>query len=170
MSDYNDADMLGAILAIYAGLLVFYVLLFVAVYVVMALALSSFFRKVGVEPWIAWVPVYNNWKWLEVGGFQGWLALLAFVPFGSYVTWVFLYMGMYRTGLAFRKDGSFVVLGIFLPVVWAFILGGKSEVYQPELLAAHGYPPPIAGFGSLPYDQRASYQPPHQGQQPYTGL
>lgn len=170
MSDYSDVNdsTVAAIIAIYAGFLIFYLVALVAAYVLMALALSSFFRKVGVEPWIAWVPVYNNWKWLEVGGFQGWLSLLTFVPFGGYVTWVFLYIGMYRTGLAFRKDGAFVVLGIFLPFVWAFMLGSKNEVYQPELLAAHGYPPPIAGFGSVPFEQRGSYQPPQQGEQPYT--
>ena len=81
MSDYSDPGY-AAILAIYAGFLVFYLLIVAAVYVLVALALSSFFRKVGVEPWIAWVPVYNYWKWLEVGGFRGWLALLAFVRVG----------------------------------------------------------------------------------------
>ena len=121
-----------------------------AYYVVMSLALSSFFHKVGVESWIAWVPFYSIWKWLEVGGQKGIWSLLALIPYGGIVTSVFLCIGMYRTGIAFRKDVGFLVLGIFLPFVWAFILGGRNEVYQPELLAQAGYPPPLAGYGSAP--------------------
>jgi len=141
---------IGIILLIYVVAAVFALLVFVAVYVVTALALMQFFRKVGVEPWIAWVPVYAHWKWLEVGGQPGALSLLVLVPYAGIVTSVFLAIGMYRTGIAFRKDPSWVVLGIFLPWVWLFLLGRQSEVYQPELITAAGYPPPRAGYGSVP--------------------
>jgi hypothetical protein len=162
--NYGSGAVLGTILAIYVAILIFSLLIAVAYYVVMAIALSTFFRKVGVEGWIAWVPIYSTWKWLEVGGHQGWLSLLTLVPGGSYVTAVFLYIGMYRTGRAFGKEGSFVVLGIFLPFVWAFILGGKnSGEYHPEWFAAYGWPPPFAGYGSVP----AAARPPGGYQQPY---
>jgi hypothetical protein len=146
--DYDYYDYSGpvfAILAVFYGVMILFL---IAYYVVLAIALMSFFRKVGVEPWIAWVPIYNNWKWLEVGGQQGWLALLALIPYGGVVSAVFLYIGMYRTGRAFGKDGAFLVLGIFLPFVWAFILGGAKEVYRPETFASYGWPPPLAGYGS----------------------
>ena len=129
----------------YLAMVMFIVL---ATYVVMALSLMSFFRKVGVEPWIAWVPIYSTWKWLEVGGQRGELALFSLIPYGSIATSVFLYIGMYRTGIAFRRDTSFLVLGIFLPFVWAFILGGRESVYEPQRIAAAGYPPPLAGYGA----------------------
>ena len=128
----------------------FTLLVVVAVYVVTAIALMQFFRKVGVEPWIAWVPFYNTWKWLEVGGQPGWIALLSLIPYGSIATVVFLAIGMYRTGIAFRKDSSWVVLGIFLPFVWCFLLARDVEVYDPRLIVAAGYPPPLAGTGSAP--------------------
>lgn len=160
---------MAAFFAIYFG---FIFLIIVGSYLLTALSLSSFFKKVGVESWIAWVPIYQYWKWLEVGGQKGWLSLLMLVPYANYVAAVFLYIGMYRTGRAFGKDGGFLVLGIFLPFVWAFILGGRnSGEYHPEWFAAYGWPPPIAGYGSLPEDQR---QPPefykqqaYQAQQQY---
>lgn len=171
MSDYDAYAASSAIVLITFIITMVFV---VGFYALTAVALMSFFRKVGVEPWIAWVPVYNNWKWLEVGGFQGWISLLGLIYGGSIVTSIFLYIGMYRTGLAFRKDGGFLVLGIFFPFIWAFILGGKTTVYEPQLITAAGYPPPIAGFGSLPYKDRAQYgfgQPASsfgdQPQQPY---
>lgn len=136
--------------AIYAAFILFVLLLSLASYVVLGFTLGSFFRKVGVESWIAWVPFYNRWKWLEVGGQPGWIALLTLVPGGSYVTLVFSAIGGYRTGIAFRKDGSWVVLALFLPWVWTYLLGRESEVYDPALIVAAGYPPPLAGYGSVP--------------------
>lgn len=145
----NDFGTVAAFFAIFGLIFVFVFLFAIAAYVVMALALWTFFRKVGVKPWIAWVPFYNTWTWLEVGGQRGWIALLSIIPYGNIVTAVFLYIGMYRTGFAFRKPPAFVVLGIFLPFVWAFILGSRSEQYQPELMTAAGFPPPLAGYGSV---------------------
>jgi hypothetical protein len=151
MSDGSNAGpFIAAILAVYLVFIAFVVAIAVVSYVLLGLTLSRFFRKVGVEPWIAWVPYYNHWKWLEVGGHQGWIALLSLVPYGSYVTLVFLAIGNYRTGIAFRKDGSWVVLGIFLPWVWCYLLGRDTEVYEPQLITAAGYPPPLAGFGAVP--------------------
>ena len=147
-NDYGYGATAATILAVYAITLIFMLIVAAGFYVLMSLALSSFFKKVGVEGWIAWVPIYNNWKWLEVGGQPGWLALLAFVPFGSYVTLVFMYIGMYRTGKAFGKDTGFLVLGILLPWVWLFILGFGRDEYRPELIAAAGLPGPLEGRGA----------------------
>ena len=153
--DYDGTGaLIAVILALYAAFsvifLVAYLVIIVAYFVVMGFAYMSFFRKVGVEPWIGWVPVYNTWKWLEVGGQQGWFSLLVFVPFGSYVYLAFHGIGMYRTGKVFGKDGAWVVLGLFLPFVWLFLLGRERELYRPEWNANFGWPPPLAGHGSAP--------------------
>ena len=61
--DPADSGQILAIIAIVYGVAILVSLLFlVAYYIVMALALSKFFRKVGVESWIAWIPVYSSWK------------------------------------------------------------------------------------------------------------
>ena len=147
MSHDNDSTY-ALIAVIYAITLGVCLLIAIAFYIVQAIALSRFFKKVGVEPWIGWVPIYGYWKWLEVGGQNGALSLLFLVPYAGIVASVFLYIGMYRTGIAFRKDSAFLVLGIFLPFVWCFMLSGANQVYQPELITAAGYPPPRAGYGS----------------------
>ena len=161
----DSSDIVAFIFVIYGVIFLFMFLFLIAYYIVMSIALSRFFKKVGVEPWIAWVPYYNTWKWLEVGGHPGWLALLSLAG-GGIVASIFLYIGMYRTGIAFRKDTGFLVLGIFLPFVWAFLLGRDEEQYHPEWITAAGYPPPLAGYGSMP---RQAYQPPppYQAPPPY---
>ncbi|MCU1469087.1 MAG: hypothetical protein JWQ39_236 [Glaciihabitans sp.] len=141
--------LIGAIVLVYVTV-VFVIV--VAVYVLNGFAFMRLFRKVGIEPWAAWVPIFINWRILELGGQQGWLSLLALVSPGAIVTAVFEAVGAYRTGLAFRKPGGFVVLFIFFPFVWAFILGADNEVYDPDLIRQAGYGPPLAGYGSLAYD------------------
>jgi hypothetical protein len=150
-NDYGDSTaFLGIFFLVYGIILLFSALILVAYYVVMAIALSRLFRKTGIEGWIAWVPIYSTWKWLELGGQQGWLSLLSLVSPGGIVTSVFLYIGMHRTNVAFRKDVGFLILGIFLPFVWAFILSSDKEEYHPEYITMSGYPPPLAGYGSVP--------------------
>ncbi|TAJ49525.1 MAG: hypothetical protein EPO52_04450 [Herbiconiux sp.] len=127
------------------------ILVIAASWVVMGFALMSLYRKVGVKPWIAWVPYYRTWVWLKLGGQPGWLALLSLLGLG-FVASIFLIIGMSRIGQSFRKDAGFLVLGIFLPYVWAFILGGRTSVYEPGLLAWYGQPAPLVGYGSVVAD------------------
>jgi hypothetical protein len=156
--DYDDGStaLISAIIIGYLLFLGFLFLLLAAWYIVTAIAYAKLFRKVGIEGWIAWVPYYNTWKALELGGQPGWLSLLSLVG-GGVITSVFLYIGMWRTGIAFRKDAGFLVLGIFLPFVWAFLLARPQEEYHPEYITAAGYAAPLAGYGSLP---RPGYTPP----------
>lgn len=133
--------------AVLFGSFAFVAMVLLAVWVLMGFSLMVLFRKVGVKPWIAWVPFYRTWVWLELGGQPGWLAVLSAVGLGT-VTSIFLYLGMWRTGLAFRRDAGFFVLGIFFPFVWAFGLGAASSVYEPGLLAWYRLPAPTVGYGS----------------------
>jgi hypothetical protein len=144
----DDAELLGLVLGIYA--VVFTIaLVFAAIhYVVLAIGLSAVFRKAGVEPWKAWVPFYNTFVWLQLGGQSGHWLWLSFVG-GSIVTSVFLYIGMFRTGIAFGKSTGFLVLGIFLPFVWALILGFGKDEYHPERITAAGYDGPLVGYGAV---------------------
>ncbi|WP_066038864.1 DUF5684 domain-containing protein [Herbiconiux solani] len=148
----SDSASSEAALAIFVTVMVVVygltLLLVIATWVVMAFALMALFRKVGVKPWVAWVPYYRTWVWLQLGGQPGWIALAPLVGLGIATT-VFLIIAIQRISVAFRRDTGFVVLGVFLPFAWAFILGGRDSVYEPGLLAWRGYPPPLVGYGSV---------------------
>ncbi|TPW73761.1 DUF5684 domain-containing protein [Schumannella sp. 10F1B-5-1] len=148
-SPYSD-EFWQAFIAGFAIVYGLMLLIIVALWIVTAIAMMGFFRKVGVEPWKAWIPILNQWTFLEVGGHSGALALLSLVPFGSYVVLVFQAIGMHRTGIAFGKDVGFLVLGIFLPFVWMFLLARQQEVYDLNRLAWAGQPMPRAGYGAVP--------------------
>ncbi|WP_022883558.1 DUF5684 domain-containing protein [Glaciibacter superstes] len=136
--------------AIFVATMVFTLAMLVVAYVVTAIALSFFFTRVGVEPWKAWVPVYGYYIWLLIGGVPGYWAFFSIIPYVNVVTSVFLYIGMYRSNIAFGKSTGFFVLGIFLPLVWLFMLGCGSAPYRPDLISRAGYAGPWAGHGAYP--------------------
>lgn len=90
----------------------------VGVYIFFAICLMKIFKKAGVKPWIAWVPFYNNWKLLEIGGQQGFWAVLAIIPIVSIASAIFVYISMFNIGKKLGKGGEFILWGIFLPYVW----------------------------------------------------
>ncbi len=149
--DPNDLgnDTAAGVLVILLVYGIFIAVVLLINYVLTGITLSMFFRKVGVTPGLAWVPVYNHWKWLEVGGQPGALSLLQLVPGAAIVSSIFLYIGMHRSGIAFGKGTEWIILGIFLPWLWCILLSQPAEQYHPERLAAAGYPPPLAGIGSV---------------------
>ena len=116
-SQLTDADV-AAVIAVMAAVLMFSLFLGVITYIISAIFLGKIFKKAGVEGYIAWIPFYNTWKLLEIGGQPGYWAVLAIIPFVNYASAVFMYIAMYHIGLKLGKSGAFVVLAIFLPLVW----------------------------------------------------
>jgi hypothetical protein len=154
---YGDGGSIFAIILTFYLVAIGLALLCAAiVYVLNGFAFMKLFRKVGIEPWAAWVPYFNIWRILELGGQYGWFSLFTLVSPGAIVTVVFECIAAHRVGLAFRKSGSWVVLFIFLPFVWAWLLAADNEIYEPNLVAQHGYGPPLVGYGSA----RGPYIPP----------
>ena len=115
----SNAHVDPAVLIGFALFVVFFSLIAgAALYIIVALCLARIFKKAGVEPWIAWVPIYNGWKMLEIGGQQGYWAVLAIFPVISIVSAVYIYIAMYHIGKKLGKDATFVLVGICLPIVW----------------------------------------------------
>lgn len=105
-------------------------------YVIGAIFMGMIFKKAGIPAWKAWVPVYNSWVFLELGGQKGWWVLLSLIPFLNfvtvYVTIVFMCIAAYRIGLNFGKEGWFVVLYILFGPVWLIWLAvDKTAVWNP---------------------------------------
>lgn len=111
--------------------LIMFGLFFVVVaYVVNAFLLSRIFKKAGVEQWKAWVPVYNTWVMYELGDQKGFWAVFMFIPVVNIVAAVFMYIAMYNIGMKLGKEGAFVLLAIFLPLVWLIWLAVDSSTWK----------------------------------------
>jgi hypothetical protein len=99
-------------------------------YVVSSLLLGRIFKKAGIETWKAWVPIYNNWTLLEMGEQKGYWAVLALIPVINIIAAVFMIIAMYNIGLKFSKEGAFVLLAIFLPIVWLIWLAVDDSKWK----------------------------------------
>jgi hypothetical protein len=147
----NATDVSGAVLGVLLSLL-----LVAALYLWVALALSAVFRKSGIEPWKAWVPVLNTVVLLQLAGLSPWLVVLAFVPIVQIAFIVVFAMAIYRLNIAFGFGIGMTVLGVLLFPVWATIVGFGSARWvgrEPDVPAAH-----VSRAGSGP--RRSSDTPP----------
>ena len=130
MYDYNypaspaptDAEIAAGV-AIAGVAFLFFIIFTVISYAIFAFLLGRIFKKAGVPQWIAWVPIYNYWKMLEIGNQQGFWAVLALIPFVNIVSLIFMYIAMYHIGKKLGKDDWFILLAIFIPIVWLIWLG-----------------------------------------------
>lgn len=134
-STYNTTTQLSstdaaAAGAAFAAMMVFVLIATVISYVIGALLLSRIFKKAGVEPWKAWVPIYNTWVMLELGDQKGYWAVLMLIPVVNLVAFVFLIIAEYHIGLKLGKEGPFVLLAIFLPIVWLIWLAVDKSTWQ----------------------------------------
>lgn len=125
------------------------VVLWVVLYVWMALALSALFRKAGEDAWKGWVPFVNLATVLKLGGFSPWLVLLTLVPPLGLAVYVLIVIAAHRINLAFGYRGGMTVLAALLFVVWASVLGFGSARWiaasapseRAEPMAAGGWVP-----------------------------
>lgn len=76
------------------------------------------------------------WKLLEIGGQQGFWAILSVIPIINIVSAVFMYIAMYHIGLRLGKSGVWVVLAIFCGVVWMAILAFDSSKWSKKKITA----------------------------------
>jgi hypothetical protein len=114
-------------------IIVFYIVTLAVAYVLNGIFLGRIFKKAGVASWAAWVPFYSNWKLLEIGGQQGFWAILVIVPIVSIVSLVFTLVAEYNVGLKLGKSSAFVLLAIFLPLVWLIWLAVDKSVWNESL-------------------------------------
>lgn len=149
MNDYGNGYDNGAgfgFLFVFIGIAIYLVVL-VGVYVLFAWMLSRVFQKAGVERWKAWVPIYNTWVLLEMGGQMGWISILGFIPVVNIVAVIFLCIAIYHLNAGFGKPGAgWLVLFIFLPLVWLIVQAFDSSYWDPRRMQV----PPIFG-ANVPY-------------------
>ena len=98
------------------------------VWAIMAVAGWKIFEKAGVEGWKALIPFYNNYLFLEIGGYNGWLFVLIFVPYvGSLVVAILMALGLAKN---FGKSVMFAIFGLLIfSIVGYLMLAFGSDKY-----------------------------------------
>lgn len=118
--------------AVIGAVAMFLILFTIASYALGAFLLGRVFKKAGIPQWVAWVPVYNTWKLLEIGNQRGFWAIVGLVPFIGIIALIYLYIAMYHVGKKLGKEGWFVLLAIFIPIAWMIWLGFDDSKWPTE--------------------------------------
>ncbi|MFT4137117.1 DUF5684 domain-containing protein [Microbacterium sp.] len=123
----------------------------IVLYVWTALALAAVFRKLGEEPWRAWVPVLAPATVLAWGGFSPWLILLGLVPgVGSLVVLVLQTIAVHRLNPGFGHGAAMTALSVVAFPVWASVLGFGSSRWlgrRPPTVPVPRAGVPVSGAG-----------------------
>lgn len=107
--------------------------LVIAMYVIMALALSTIGKKVGAtEPsWMAWVPLLNIYYMVRVAGEEAWKLILLFVPVVNFLYGIYLWMKISeRRGFA-SWYGILMILPVLNFVMPLYLAYGEPKGAAP---------------------------------------
>ena len=106
------------------------VILYLAIVVLMIIALWKVFVKADKPGWAVLIPIYNIIVMLEiVGKPTWWIIIMLLVPF---VNIIFMIWMINLLSLSFGKDVGFTIGLILLPFIFFPVLGfGKAEYKGP---------------------------------------
>ena len=122
-----------------SGSAALWVTYFVVIFVVSIIPMWVIFKKAGVEPWKAIIPIYSTYVLLKIVGRPGWWLLLLLIPFVNIVIYIIVLNDL---SLSFGKTVGFTVGLIFLSWIFLMILAfGKATYLGP------GGPQGGAGLG-----------------------
>jgi hypothetical protein len=113
----GDLSIIGPLLGLFAGLIIFVIVLLLALYVYWALAFMTIARKLKYDkPWLAWIPIANFFL-LPILAKKKWTwGFMFFVPIAGFVfmiiwTWKIYERRNYPGAL------SLIYLGTLIPIV-----------------------------------------------------
>jgi len=123
-----DAGNTAGALAMGAGMMVFYLIL----YLFFSFCMYKIFQKAGREDaWAAFIPIYNYIVLLDILKKPVWWIILLLIPF---VNIIFAIILMHRLSTFFGKDILMTILLIFLPFIGLPILAFGDSAYNPNAL------------------------------------
>lgn len=129
----GSSDSAAALAGVGIAFFMFSLLFGIAAYVIASLSLMKIFKKAGLQDaWAAWIPFYNTWRMLEIGGQQGFWSVLMVIPVVNVVSAVFVFIAAYNIGLKLGKSGAFVLLAIFLSFVWYIWLAFDKSTWNED--------------------------------------
>lgn len=118
------------------GVIMVYLVIILAIYVVQIIAMWKLFNKAGEKGWKSIIPIYNLVVLFKISGLSPWL-ILAFlatiIPFVGVIVIIALNAVLsYKLAKSFGKDGGWAVGLYFLaPIFYMILAFGKSEYIGP---------------------------------------
>ena len=100
---------------------------YIAIYVLIVAGWWMMFTKAGEAGWKAIIPIWNILVLLRIVGREAWWIILFLIPIVSFVIWIIVALDLAKS---FGRGTGFAVGLIFLPMIFAPILGFGSDTYR----------------------------------------
>ncbi len=134
MDSMAASGAMAGLFAMIMGMMVFFVVIAIALYIYMGLTVMKTAKRLNVEPaWLAWIPIANLYLILKMGKQPSWTMLLllsGLIPYigiiGSIAFMVFMILAMWKICEARQRPGWWAIITI-VPVVggiWSLIMWG----------------------------------------------
>lgn len=146
-------------------MLLIFLAVFVVAYIILSIFRQKIFQKAGVKGWKAWVPFYNSYVLLQLGGQKGWWIFFALFPPTAMLTTVFMYIAEYHIQRKLGKSEVYLVLAILLQPVWLGILAFDKSTWDDTKGAKRldtqdqNQLTPVVGQPAAPMSPRAPVEP-----------
>jgi len=106
----------------------FFVIFLIALYIYMALALSSIAKRTNTkDPWLAWIPIANIYLATQIAKVSGWFTLAILLPFipviGSIASIAILAWIWWKIAEIRKRPGWWGILIAIIPVVNLVLIG-----------------------------------------------
>ena len=102
-------------------------IIYLAIIVLVVAGWWRMFTKAGEDGWKAIIPIYDFLVLLKIIGREWWWLLLSLIPIVNIVVWVVVSLDLAKS---FGRGVGFAIGLIFLPFIFAPILGFGSATYQ----------------------------------------
>ena len=94
-AQYSDRERAAAGIAILGGMLIFFLIFGLAMYVYTSLALQTIAKKTNTDnPWMAWIPIINIILMLNIAKKPLWWIILCFIPLVNIVIMIIVWMAI----------------------------------------------------------------------------
>ena len=118
----------GGLAATLGAFSIFFVILVIAIYVYMALALMTIAKKTNTEnAWLAWIPIANIYLMTQVAGVPGWVTLaiiLPVIPFIGALAFMVVFAWMWwKISEVRKRPGWWGILIAVVPIVNFVLIG-----------------------------------------------
>jgi hypothetical protein len=108
------------------GIGVFGMIIYLAIAILLIIAIWKIFEKAGLPGWGAIIPIYNAYLLLKVAKRPGWWLLLYFIPFVNLIIAIIVIFDIAKN---FGKSTAFGFGLLFLSIIFYPILAFGSAEY-----------------------------------------
>ena len=102
-------------------------IIYLVLFVLWIAGLWKIFEKAGHPGWAAIIPIYNIFIVTKIAGKEWWWLLLMLIPIVNIVILIVVYVAVAQK---FGKGPGFAVGMVFLPFIFALILGFGDAEYE----------------------------------------